>query len=522
MVNGIRSLNLGTSLLLFIAALTVPAAGCGSDRNGLPLANTPTPTVSPTRLPTATATVTASPTAAPSATPTGTPTVSAIDISPNVALNNPAAESAAAAPAQTFTLTFTAYDSTGKPITPSSSNPLTVNIYGDFPSPNNVVTPDSTTITSANTTASFTYNGYYFPNILSVEAYIKDPAVPNGYALGSATITHANRVECAASTVSYPLDLLSSAPNTLDVQAAVGYGSSPKLARFTIDTGSLGVVVPAAELGPDAIGPGAAGLVFYSSSKFTFYGNMYLAPVSIMTESGVVQTNPIQVLAITSSRCDKPGCTPPPPNLHYLGVGFDRNDPVVGDLFHSPAENAFLNVTDASGGTDIAQGYVLTGNTTAGAALGIAAATLANFDTVDLMTSAMQWGDWLTPHGCFGFPALPGAPQFCGTVLLDVGISAMFLDLAPSLRPAEAVDNRVTPPSVPVNTKVNILAGDDPNAPAMAYSFYYNPASPSGPAPTEIEWAAGSAFVNTGRNPLQWFDYLYDSQCGKTGYRRVK
>ncbi len=73
---------------------------------------------------------------------------SAIVISPNgMALDNPTGPEAAAV-AQRFTLTFTAYDKKGNIITPSASNQLVLSISGDFPSPNNVVTPDNTTISS--------------------------------------------------------------------------------------------------------------------------------------------------------------------------------------------------------------------------------------------------------------------------------------------------------------------------------------------------------------------------------------
>ncbi len=156
---------------------------------------------------------------------------------------------------------------------------------------------------------------------------------------------------------------------------------------------------PSDHLGPDAIGPGARGSKFYDSSGFTFSGNMYLATVSIQTEAGIVQTNSIEVVAIDSSSCNKPGCKPPSTQLFYLGVGYDRNTTAAGDLLDSPSQNAFLNVTDTSNGTDIAQGYILTKNTTGGATLGVSPADLETFTPITLTPSSVSPGDWTAMAG---------------------------------------------------------------------------------------------------------------------------
>jgi hypothetical protein len=76
-------------------------------------------------------------------------------------------------------------------------------------------------------------------------------------------------------------------PQPIQVNAVVGV-DNPQLtdfANFTIDTGSLGVIVPKDELvlGPNVHGPGAAGQKTYDSSGFSFSGNYYLAPVSYRT-----------------------------------------------------------------------------------------------------------------------------------------------------------------------------------------------------------------------------------------------
>jgi len=76
--------------------------------------------------------------------------------------------------------------------------------------------------------------------------------------------------------------------NGLTLGAAIGYDNavSGDLKDFTVDTGSLGAIVPVGDLGPDAIGPGGPGVKFYDSSGNTFTGNYYLAPVSFAVKAG--------------------------------------------------------------------------------------------------------------------------------------------------------------------------------------------------------------------------------------------
>jgi len=158
---------------------------------------------------------------------------------------------------------------------------------------------------------------------------------------------------CSGSTngnLSYPVSLVESLPSALQINAAVGT-TSKTFSQFTIDTGSLGVVVPESELLSNGViaGPGAMGVKYYDSSGNTFAGHYYLAPVTIALPGGkTVQTQPILVLGINNAYCSGPSTLPchsesaPKANLHYLGVGFNRNSTESGDLFNSPTANAFF------------------------------------------------------------------------------------------------------------------------------------------------------------------------------------
>lgn len=512
-----------------LAAAAVAACGGDGHRGAAP---TPTPTQVPQPTPTA------SDTGAPSSirfTP------------PIVGLDNPTSPGGRGT-ASDFTVEVAAYDANGRRIEASADHPIEVALHGV---PAGVVTPQRATLTGGSS-VTFSYDGGFFPNPITLSAWTHDPAAVAARASGAATaatttgaaamslettqLVHQNPIDCTYGNLSYDVPVQCSTPNDptgcateaidsgLKVEAAVGYDApgEASLVEFAIDTGSLGVIVPASELGPDALGPGAAGTTFYDSSGNTYAGNYYLAPVSVRLANGsVISSSPIKVLAITSAYCAPgyPKCeqNPPKPNLHYLGVGFDRSPTNPQDQLGRPVDNPFLHLAVPTGDGDVSPGYVLGGNTIQ---LGIT--STAGWGTVPLTPSATVPGDWTTMSGCYGFPDLPAPNQFCGTLLLDVGIVEMFLDLAPADRPAgaEAQDcpKGGSATCVPIGTSVQIIAGS-PSAPAATYAFTVAD-EPQGPAPTYAQWIDSSnVFVNTGRRPLLAFDYLYDARCGNVGFR---
>lgn len=442
-------------------------------------------------------------------------------------VNNPTGNTTK--PAQQFTINMTMCNSQGKALIPSASNPVHVEVYG---APSGVISP--TVTTTSNGSVTFTYNGQAFPNNITINAWISDPT-NNGAALGVTQVLKQNKPTCSYGTASYDVPLTSTLPDALQVLADVGYdenASQSTLKSYTIDTGSLGVVVPLTELPKNAnvIGPGAAGNKYYDSSGNTYSGNYYLAPVRIKLSTGVIETHPIMVLAINKAYCTGPtsrSCysgSPPTPNLHYLGVGFNRNSTNAGDLFGSPAQNAFLQLTNANNGTDISPGYYLTPNDSfalTGVRLGITDVT--NYNLINLASNTAVPGDFKAQAGCYSFPASPLPNQFCGTALLDVGIDYMFIDLPRAQWPVGTYN---ADDLVPAGVNMSILMGAV-NSPAMNYSFNAVIGNaPSGTAtPEKVQWidstGTGQIFVNTGRRPLYIYDYLYDGQCGQVGFKSV-
>jgi hypothetical protein len=427
---------------------------------------------------------------------------------------------------QQFTVSMSMCNSLGHPVFPTAANPIHVDVYG---APAGVISPASTTTSTGSVT--FNYNGQSFPNNITVNAWMSD-STNNGAVLGVTQVLMQNTPACTYGSTFYNVPLSGTLPGALQVQADVGYSLSAPNTTFktyTLDTGSLGVVVPRKELPNNAnvIGPGAVGVKYYDSSGNTYSGNYYLAPVRIQLSSGAVETQTIMVLAVDKAYCTGPtdrSCytNPPTPDLRYLGVGFNRNNTTGGDLFNSPAYNAFLHITDAIyNGTDITPGYILTPDDTSavsGLQLGINSVT--GFSVVALAPNSAVPGDFLPQSGCFIFPGSPSPNKFCGTALLDVGIDYMFLDLPQNQWPAGTYDGKNL---VPAGVSMEILMGGLVSPAPLDYTFNAvngTPPPPFSATPTQVQWIDNpTIFVNTGRRPLYTYNYLYNGQCGQVAFK---
>ncbi len=521
------------SLFLFTATAAVFGAG-NHPALGSSLAGTPT------------ATATICPTPAPTSTcsaPTGTPTVSAINfLPPNPTIDNPEAQGSMTR-ARTITVKMMPYDTEGRKISPSGRNPLYVTIFG---APSGTISQTTIKITSGRK-FSFRYNGGYLPNDLVMEAWIKNPNPSETlgvYSIGTTLILRTNRqspTDCTYQTASFAMstDCPSGTvpgscsnmtqPNGIQISAAIGLVPSgaptSSFEQYTVDTGSLGLLVPqkqvpAANPSPgetQIIGPGGPELRYYDSNGGTCYqGQYWLAPVTFGlssnggTMTNTVTTHPVRILVVPDSH-----------PLNYLGVGYDRNTTTSGDYFDSPADNAFLNLTDTASGTDISPGYTITPTQIT---LGVTSS--AGFNTTPLQANQCVAGDYLTSAGCFSFPALsPEEGTFCGTMLMDTGIGDMYLNLYAPLWPAHYCESGL----VPNGTVVQINSGTSTSSPPMCYRYAVNNDVPT-PEPTPVTPAPSITncienptdttikFVNTGRHPLAWFDYMYDAACGQVGF----
>jgi hypothetical protein len=510
-------------------------AGCGGESGSRDDASAPIVSPTQTSNPAPTGTPTPSPAAAcvsPSASPSAA--ISTIDFTPtNPVIDNPLSPDSAGAPS-TITVNLAPHDDQGKPMTPTPGNPLQVEVFG---APDGAISPTTKPLISG-TAFTFTYSGQYLANDLLLEAWI---AKPNGtptlgqYSIGTTLILRKNRQspnKCLFQTTSFDLGT-DCAPGTLpgncanltssagiQIQAAIG-ASPGTFHQYTVDTGSLGVLVPQSQV-PAAnptpgetqiIGPAGPGLKYYDSNGgHTFNGQYWLAPVTFLLSDGktTVTTHPIKVLVLPDSD-----------PLDYMGIGFDRNSTRRGDYFNSPADNAFLNVTDGNAhGSDVSAGYTITPSS-----IMLGVTSTLGFHTTPLSPNQCVAGDYTGAAGCFSFPAQ--SVSFCGTMLMDTGIGDMYLNLRRDARPAGL--NQCTSGKncvVPDLTVVQINSGKSTAAPPICYQFATNATNtpPITPEPSSVNWSTSASdptmkFVNTGRHPLAWFTYLYDSACGQIGFQ---
>jgi hypothetical protein len=225
-------------------------------------------------------------------------------------------------------------------------------------------------------------------------------------------------------------------------------------------------------------------------------GHYYLAPVTLSDRQGTIGTTvPMEVLVLDGG------------STSYMGVGFGRPSPKPTQfLLKAPTENAFLQLSDVVTGS-MHPGFVLTPNALS---IGINRANAAGFSFTKLQPFAGRPGDWHGPSVCVRFNA--GKYHCNGSMLLDIGIHSMYVQ-APAPQPL---------------TSIQIVAPSK-KQPFLNYTFPYPvPAEATPPAPDpsasppiRFPKPGSSIFVNTGRYALAAAHYLYDSGCGRVGFKRV-
>ncbi|MDE1162920.1 MAG: hypothetical protein PW792_13390 [Acidobacteriaceae bacterium] len=286
--------------------------------------------------------------------------------------------------------------------------------------------------------------------------------------------------------------------STLKVNAEANGGTE---ASYTVDTGSVGMIVPASEV-PD-LPSGTAGSITYSSSGLKLTGTWSTVTVSFpdaVNEDGdnVPATATLPVLAVTEGTClgtgvNSASCTGAIP--HMLGIGFGRGN----TLYKSPPYNPALNVTEMVAGT-MRRGYLIK---RAGLYLGLTAATVGDSFTTQQLTSAGTpvagtHNDWETPTG--GFKIGTGT-ELTGSVLVDTGLRNMIVE-----------DSSLpTSGSVTAGTSMTIYIG--------THDYIITVGGTGGATPTVVDYATPSngTFVNTGLRALYHYDVLYDADSGLYG-----
>ena len=199
-----------------------------------------------------------------------------------------------------------------------------------------------------------------------------------------------------------------------------------------------------------------------------------------------------------------------------MGIGFGRR----GDhqAQSGPERNPFLNVASLGGGDPnmepLRRGYIVTRR---GVHIGLTAGnTRDDFSYVKLAPSA-DGRDWASTPACI---SINGAkPAACGTVLIDTGVTAMYLTVPESQASADIRIVKGRRATLVEGTKVmiSIPAEDSPQA---LYTFTLGDnLNPLAPAYLNLVGRNRAPFVNTSLHFLNGFDYLFDADGGFVGFR---
>ncbi|TDT96569.1 hypothetical protein DFO45_1763 [Azorhizobium sp. AG788] len=293
--------------------------------------------------------------------------------------------------------------------------------------------------------------------------------------------------------------------------------------RAVMDTGSTGVVV-SANLIPNLsqlpqLGPGS---LTYSSSGQIEKGVWVQTPLTLRGADGTrVTTRPMPVLAVQEVACMPKArrCRPNPNPTHIamVGVGFARQHDHQAQS--TPDHNPLLSIegmgTPSQPGA-MRRGYVVS---RAGVLVGLDVPSTQGFTFLKLEKSP-TYPDWQAVPACLSVAGR--TPPACGTMLMDTGVTTMYLKVPPEqLSGLTAPDAKDQPALVP-GTSVSVSVT---GAQGISYSFAAgdtaNPVAPlnvvlvgrdTNPAP----------FVNTSVRFLNGFDYLYDADGGYVGFRPLK
>lgn len=289
-----------------------------------------------------------------------------------------------------------------------------------------------------------------------------------------------------------------------------------------MDTGSTGVVVSADKIpNIEALRSLGAGQLTYSSSGRIMIGRWVITPVTVTGRDGTrVTTAPIAVLAVTRIECTPRArrCTPDPvpTRTSMLGIGFGRRGDQAAPS--GTEKNPFLNIAKLNGNSvdkeRIRRGYIVTRR---GVHVGLSTAnTQGDFAYLKLAPTPNARG-WAGAPACISVNDARRAA--CGSLLMDTGVTTMYLTVPESQVPTNARTVSGIGPTLVAGTKLTISIPSE-DSPQALYTFIVgDDLNPLAPRKLNLVDRSGPPFVNTSVSFLNGFDYLYDADDGLVGLR---
>ena len=159
-----------------------------------------------------------------------------------------------------------------------------------------------------------------------------------------------------------------------------------------------------------------------------------------------------------------------------------------------------------------AAGYLVTRS---GVFVGLTAAnTQGGFAYVKL---ARAEDDWEATPVCISVNAV--TPAACGTLLMDTGVTAMYLTVPATQAPDAMLTSNGRSQTLIDGTKLTISVPTEASPQAL-YSFTVGESgNPLAPSALNLVSRVRPPFVNTSVHFLNGFDYLYDADGGFVGFR---
>lgn len=308
-----------------------------------------------------------------------------------------------------------------------------------------------------------------------------------------------------------------------------------------VDTGSTGVVVSARFVGPDAQRTGERFTLLYTSSGRTYEGEYVWAQVELSARlevgaqgSAQASTVRMKVRVVERAKASKDAPWESAESLWtcMLGVGFDRDtgsglvDP--GGHVIPPDINPFLRLEAMVHGV-MTPGFIVDLRTRT-ITLGLTDANTAGFELVQLARQdpkpphAKEAG-WAAPNVWLTVPAGGVAPLQTG-LLVDTGLGYSIVQAPLGIAPPQAAVMYVASADT-ANCRVQVADGQRVALTAIGADkpFYEFVVGTPGQAPDYVSWRhnvelhGGMPFINTSRHALNQFEYLYDNQHGRIGFR---
>ena len=281
-------------------------------------------------------------------------------------------------------------------------------------------------------------------------------------------------------------------------------GSAPH--PFTIDTGSLGLVVPAAAVPNLDLSHGTPGQIGYGSSGYDFTGVWVDTTITLKDSDGHAYDETLPVLVVQHS--SKGGVPDPGYGGPYqLGVGFGTPTADRDGVPLTVANNAFLNLPGELDQT-MRPGYVLGSNdlqiglTAADAGSGWAYSELSPRTGATAASGGAS--DWQRASSVI---SVDGGTPTSGTELVDTGLTQAQVGY-----PGAPAGGTMLPDGTSFRTDL-LGIGDF----STSYTYALGDGNPQTPTGAVADGQSG--YVNTTDRLLNGLDYLYDAEGGWIGFR---